>query len=202
MSDTRLGVLGGTFDPIHYGHLLAAEQARETLGLDRVLFMPAGDPPHKIGRPKSAAHHRRAMVELAIAGDPAFCLSTIDLDRPGPHYSVDMIDQVRRAFDLSAETCFFILGADSLWDLPGWRRPRQLIQQCRLAVLHRPGYEPEVEQLAAALPGLPARLDWVPMPEVGVASSDLRRRARQGLSLRYQTPEAVIAYIRQHRLYG
>lgn len=198
----RLGILGGTFDPVHYGHLLAAEQAREALGLEQVLFVPAGDPPHKTGRWKSAAQHRRAMVELAIADHPAFALSTIDLDRPGPHYSVEMVERVRQAFRLPAEGCFFLIGADSLVDLPGWHEPARLIGLCRLAVLHRPGYEPDLRELTRLLPALPERLDWVPMPELGLASSDMRRRAREGRSLRYQTPEAVVAYIRQHRLYA
>jgi nicotinate-nucleotide adenylyltransferase len=197
----RIGVLGGSFDPVHYGHLLGAEQAREVLQLDQVLFVPAGDPPHKRGALLTAASHRREMVELAIGSNHCFALSIVDLDRPGPHYSVDMIRLVRQTYHVAAANCFYVMGSDSLADLPHWHEPARLIQGCRLAVLRRPGYEPDLDHLAKFFPGLPDRLTWVPMPEIGLSGSDLRRRAREGRSLRYQTPESVVAYIEQHRLY-
>ena len=113
----QLGILGGTFDPIHVGHLLIAEIARETLGLDRVLFVPAAEPPHKQGLRKTAAHHRRRMVELAIAGNTFFELCLFDLERPGPHYSIDTVRGIRAQHQLSADACYFIIGSDSLGDL-------------------------------------------------------------------------------------
>jgi nicotinate-nucleotide adenylyltransferase len=197
----RLGILGGTFDPIHLGHLLIAELARESLSLERVLFTPAGDPPHKQDQQKTAAHHRRQMVALAIEDNPYFELNTLDLERPGPNYSVDTIRQIRAHYDLPADDCFFIIGGDSLADLPTWHKPDVLIKLCRLAVIHRPGYRPDVSHLEAVIPGLKARLDWVETPAFELSSSLLRSKIRAGHTIRYQIPDKVIAYIERHRLY-
>jgi len=197
----RLGILGGTFDPIHFGHLLAGEEARVTLGLDRVLFAPAGDPPHKQGHPLLPIAHRLAMVRLAIADNPAFELTTVDVDRPGPHYTVDLVRLVREEWGTGAEDTFFIMGADSLAHLLTWHRPDRLIQLCRLAVVARPGYRADLGELESALPGLSRRLDWVEMPVLGISSSDLQRRVRQGRSIRYQVPAAVAQYVAEHHLY-
>ena len=197
----RLGILGGTFDPIHFGHLLAGEEARVTLGLDRVLFAPAGDPPHKQGHPLLPIAHRIAMVRLAIADNPAFELTTVDVDRPGPHYTVDLVRLVREEWGTSAEDTFFIMGADSLAHLLTWHQPGRLIQLCRLAVVARPGYRADLGELESALPGLSQRLDWVEMPVLGISSSDLQRRVRQGRSIRYQVPAAVAQYVAEHHLY-
>lgn len=198
----KLGILGGTFDPIHFGHLLTAEFAREALYLERVLFVPAGDPPHKQGVKKTAAHHRRKMVELAIGPNPHFELSPIDLERPGPHYSVDTVPLIRAQYGVAADDCYFIIGSDSLADLPAWHNPRQLITRCKLVVAHRPGYRPNVDNLEQEIPGLAARLVWVEIPEIDFAGSTIRNRVRAGQSIRYQVPEAVRAYIQHHRLYG
>jgi len=143
----KLGLFGGTFDPIHVGHLLLAEMTREALELDQILFVPAGDPPHKREIKKSGATHRRQMVELAIAGNPNFKLCPADLERPGPHYSTDTVQLIRDRYNLAANHCFFIIGGDSLTELPTWHRPEQLIRLCRLAVVHRPGYRPQLDQL-------------------------------------------------------
>ncbi len=196
-----LGLLGGTFDPIHLGHLLMAETARERLDLSQVLFVPAGDPPHKQDVAKTPALHRAAMVEQAIAGNPHFVLSRVDLERPGPHYTLDMVRLVRAQHGLSAEECFLIVGSDSLVDLPTWYHAPELISLCRLAVIHRPGYRPDLSNLATAIPGLTSRLDWVEMPVSGVSSSDIRARVRAGRSIRYQVAEGVRAYIEQYGLY-
>lgn len=197
----KLGILGGTFDPIHLGHLLMAEASRETLGLNRVLFVPAGEPPHKQHQPCTPAHHRRAMVELAIVGNPHFELCSVDLDRPGPHYSTDTVRLIRAGFNLAAENCFFIIGGDSLADLPTWHQPRQLLALCRLAAVHRPGFRPNVAGLSGQLPGLAGRLSWVPMPLIGITASDIRARVRAGQSIRYQVAEPVNNYITRYRLY-
>ena len=193
--------MGGTFDPIHLGHLLIAEITREYLKLDKVLFTPAGDPPHKQEIEKSPALHRRRMVELAIANNPYFELCPIDLERPGPHYSVDTVALICEAYQISTEDCFFIIGSDSLADLAGWRQPEKLVQLCRLAVVYRPGYRPNLTGLETLISGLSRRIDWVEIPAVDFSSSTIRRRAAVGQNIRYQVPEAVRQYIGEHKLY-
>ncbi|MCG3206684.1 MAG: Nicotinate-nucleotide adenylyltransferase [Anaerolineae bacterium] len=196
-----IGIIGGTFDPPHLGHLLIAEAAGEQLGLQKVLFVPAADPPHKQEVAKTPASHRCRMVELAIADNPRFQLSTVDLDRPGPHYSVDTVRLLRHQFDLPAEACWFIIGGDSLADLPTWHQPNRLIELCRLAVVHRPGYRPNLSALEQHLPGLAARLEFVPAPLVDVSASHIRAAAARQQSIRYQVPEPVRAYIARQGLY-
>lgn len=196
----RLGILGGTFDPIHHGHLLAAEEARYQLALDRVLFVPAGSPPHKTKRAITPAHHRLRMVELAIAGKPYFGLSRVDLERPGPHYTVDTLALLRAEWG-PEPAFFFIEGNDSLLDVPDWRQPWQLIELCELAVVTRPGAEIDLVELERQVPGLTARIHWVPMPLLQISSSDLRVRVREGRSISYLVPPAVEAYVEAHGLY-
>ena len=200
--DLRLGILGGTFDPIHFGHLLAAEETRTTLHLDRVLFVPAALPPHKQGLPVLPIDHRLAMVELAIADNPAFSASTVDIDRPGPHYTIDTIRRLRDEWKTGAEETFFIMGVDSLAQLPTWHQPQQFIECCRLAVVARPNYDDDLADLEAALPGLSRRLHWAPMPAIGISATDLQLRVRQGRSIRYQVPAAVAQYVSHHNLYS
>jgi nicotinate-nucleotide adenylyltransferase len=197
----KLGLLGGTFDPIHLGHLLMAETALDGLGLSQVLFVPAGDPPHKQDLAKTPARHRVAMVERAIAGHPCFALSRVDLERPGPHFTTDTVRLIRRQYQLSAEACFLIVGGDSLVELPTWHSAPELVTLCRLAVAHRPGYRPDLAELEAVISALSARLDWVEMPLIGVSASDIRARVRAGRSIRYQVAEPVREYIEQNQLY-
>lgn len=197
----KLGILGGTFDPIHMAHLLIAEISRERLGLDRLLFVPAGDPPHKQKRPKTADDQRQAMVSLAIAGNPAFALSRVDLDRPGPHYSTDTVRLIRKERNLAADRCFFIIGGDSLAELPTWHKPEELIGLCRLAVIHRPGHQPDADRLAQKIPGLADRLTWVEAPLLEISGSAIRARVRAGQSIRYQVMDEVRDYIKRHHLY-
>ncbi|MBU0704262.1 MAG: nicotinate-nucleotide adenylyltransferase [Chloroflexi bacterium] len=195
-----MGVLGGTFDPPHYGHLALAENGRVQLHLDRILFVPTGQQPLKPDRPTTSAHHRVAMVEAAIADNPAFAVSHADLDRPVPHYTVGMLALLRQEHP-EAEL-FFLMGGDSLADFLAWRDPASIVRQARLAVMRRPGYEPDLAALERAVPGLRERLVWLDAPHLDIAASDLRRRAREGLPLRYLVPPMVEAYVRQHRLYG
>ena len=197
----QLGILGGTFDPIHFGHLLAAEEARVALRLDRVLFAPASDPPHKQEYAKLPVAHRTSMVRLAIADNPTFDISTVDIDRPGPHYTVDTIHLIRDEWGTGTDETYFIMGADSLAHLLTWHQPAQLIQLCRLAVVARPGFRADLAKLEAALPGISRRLNWVEMPVLGISSSDLQRRVREGRSIRYQVPANVADYVTEHRLY-
>ena len=153
----RLGVFGGTFDPPHIGHLLLAETAKVALQLDRVLFLPVGDPPHKNECRVSPAHHRIAMTRLAIAGNPAFVLDTTDVDRPAPHYTATLLPILHHHYP-QAEL-WLVLGSDSLQDLPNWHYPHDLLGQCRLAVLERPGVRLDWPVLDRLLPELRDRLD-------------------------------------------
>ena len=204
----RLGILGGTFDPPHYGHLALAENGRVQLYLDCVLFVPAGQPPHKpdyfdgaqYKRPITPAHHRVAMVEAAIADNPAFVLSRVDLDRAGPHYTVEMLVLLRQEYP--AAELFFLMGGDSLAEFLTWRDPAGIVQQAWLAVMQRLGREPDLATLERAVPEICERLVWLDVPHLDVSSSGLRQRVRAGLPLRYLVPLAVEDYIRCHHLYG
>jgi nicotinate-nucleotide adenylyltransferase len=196
----RLGILGGTFDPIHHGHLLAAEEAYHQLALDRVLFVPAGVPPHKPARPISSADHRVRMVELAIAGKPYFALSRVDVDRPGLSYTVDTLELLRATWGPDPRF-FFIEGNDSLSDIACWYRPQRLIELCELAVVARPGSQIDLPELERRLPGISRRIHWVKIPLLEISSSDLRARVRAGRSISYLVPREVEAYIQEHRLY-
>jgi nicotinate-nucleotide adenylyltransferase len=196
---SRLGLLGGTFDPPHYGHLVLAETARVQLGLDCVLFVVAGRPPHKPARPITPDPHRLAMVEAAIVGNPAFAISRVDLDRPGPHYTVETLSLLRREYP-EAEL-FFLIGGDSLAQFLTWRDPAGILGQARLAVMPRPGYEPDLAALERALPGMGGQLAWLDAPFLDISASDLRRRVRQDLPIRYLVPPPVEAFVREHRLY-
>jgi nicotinate-nucleotide adenylyltransferase len=199
MTSKPIVVFGGTFDPPHVGHLILAEYAREGLNAEHVLFVPAADPPHKQGDTRSLVRHRLAMLELVLAENPRFVLSLVDVERPGPHYTVDMI-KILREQNPGAEF-YFLLGADSLRDLPTWNRPRELIDLCRLAVMRRPDAEADPEALEAALPGISARVTVIDAPLLGISSSDIAERVRRGLSVRYLVPDAALDYILSNRLY-
>jgi nicotinate-nucleotide adenylyltransferase len=196
----RLGLLGGTFDPVHHGHLVAAEEACHRLALDRLLFVPAGRPPHKPTRPISPACHRLRMLELAIAGKPYFAVSRVDVDRPGLSYTVDTLELLRTEWGPEV-AYFFIAGADSLADITTWYRPQRLLELCELAVVARHGVEVNLSHLEKQQSGLTAQIHWVQMPHLEISSSDLRARVRTGRSISYLVPPAVEAYIREHELY-
>lgn len=194
-------MLGGTFDPIHIGHLIAAEVVRCDLALDTVLFVPAGQPPHKSPAAVTAAVHRVRMVELAIASNPWFQLSRVDLERPGRSYTVETLRLLREQYGADTEI-YFIIGMDSLSELNSWRDPLGIISLCRLAVVNRPPYpEVDLSALEAKLPGISSRVEMVRMPGIYVASSDLQVRVARGLTIRYQVPEPVEHYIHENGLY-
>lgn len=196
----RLGIYGGTFDPPHIGHLILAETAVESLNLTQVLFVPAADPPHKPAAAiRVSAGHRVAMVERAIADNPRFALSRIDLDRPGPHYSVDMLRLMQRQHP-DAEL-IFLIGSDSLQALPTWSRPQELLALAQLGVMHRAHFQPDLTALEEAVPGVSKRIVWIDAPLVAIAASDLGERIAAGRSVRYQIPDSVLAYIDEHGLY-
>lgn len=196
----RLGIFGGTFDPIHLGHLILAEEAWYQLALDKVLLAPAADPPHKRDQGKSPAAQRVQMVELAIADNPHFALSRIDVDRPGPHYTLDMLHLLHEQYGPAAEL-FFLMGLDSLVHLPTWYKPLELLQQCQLAVFSRPDVEFDWATLEQALPNVRQHVILLPMPLLEISGTDLRARAREGRSLRYQVLPSVEQYIRAQGLY-
>ena len=190
----RLGLYGGTFDPIHLGHLILAEACREACGLDRVWFVVAGAPPHKPGG-RTDVGHRLEMARLAVAGNPSFEVSEIETRRPGPHYSVETLEAVAR--ERPGDELFFLIGADSLVDLPHWREPAKILKLASLVVANRPGFEPPpLEVPADAKP-----IQRVTIPPIGIASHEVRRRLFEGRSIRYQVPRAVEAYIEAHGLY-
>lgn len=197
----RLGVFGGTFDPIHYGHLVAAEEVRYRLRLDKVLFVPAGMPPHKLDHDITPTRHRLAMLELAIASNPGFALSRVDIDRHGPCYTVDTLALLHEEYGPGTEL-FFLMGMDSLADILTWKDPERLIRLARIVVVGRPGFQADVDELDKVLPGAAERICIVDTPLMEVSSSDIRQRVREGAPIRYQVPEAVEAYIRAHRLYA
>lgn len=197
----RLGLFGGTFDPIHLGHLILAEACREACDLEAVWFVVAGSPPHKRGE-RTAVEHRLEMVRIAIAGHSSFAVSEIETHTPGPHYSYQTLEAVQR--DRPADDLFFLIGADSLADLPGWREPGRVLQAASIVVANRPGIdEPRRKDLQALLAEVPdARpVEFVSIPPIGIASSDLRQRISKGRSIRYQVPRGVEAYIEAQRLY-
>lgn len=196
----RVGILGGTFDPIHIGHLISAEEARVELELERVVFIPAGLPPHKLDHVMSPVEHRLAMVELAVASNPHFVVSRVDIDRLGPSYTVDTIELLKGGWGPGVEI-YFIMGSDSLLDILTWHDPERLIRLCRFAVVSRPGYPVNLGELDALLPGVASRVQMLDAPELAVSSTDIQRRVRKGLSIKYQVPEAVKDYIYQHKLY-
>ncbi len=185
----RIGLFGGTFDPPHAGHLALAECAREQLALDRVLFVPAGTPPHKRGRRVSGAGQRVAMTRLAVRGNPAFRVSTLEVRRRGPSLTVDTLRHLRAAHPQAR--LYLLMGADSLDEFRGWHAPDAIRALATLAVARRPG--------AGRARG--RRVVWLDNPGIELSSSDIRARVRAGRSVRYLVPDAVGAYLARHRLY-
>ena len=195
---TSIGVMGGTFDPIHVGHLAIAEEARESARLDRILFVPAGLPPHKPAGSVTPVEHRVAMVAAAIADNPAFELSTIEVDRDGPSYTVDTLESLAAGGD----DLTLILSAETFAELPGWHEPERLFDAARMAVVPREGYAaPDPAWLSAAFPGREARVSYLEGPRLGLSSTAIRARVAAGRSIRYLVPPAVEAYITANHLY-
>lgn len=197
----KIGILGGTFDPIHLGHLILAEQARTRLGLDRVLFVPAGQPWRKAGRQIAPVADRVAMVRAAVAGDPYFEVSLVESERRGPSYTAETLATLGAMLGPETEL-YFILGQDALADLPHWRAPERIIARARLALAARAGWSPpDMEAIERAVPGIASRIDRVMMPLIEISSTDIRRRIAEGVSVRFLVPVAVEAYIKEHGLY-
>ena len=195
----NIGVLGGTFDPIHIGHLIVAEEARVKLGLTQVLFVPAGEPWLKQDRDITSASHRVEMVHRAIADNSNFRISTLEVSRPGPSYTVDTLTSLKDQVSSEA-SLFFILGRDTLAELPLWKEPRRVIELCRLVVPPRLGSR-DLRHLEEAIPGLLDRIIQLDMPVIGISSSEIRQRMARGLSVRYLVPAGVEKYIAEKKVY-
>ena len=195
----RLGILGGTFDPIHHGHLIAAAELRHALALDRVLLVPNADPPHKPGVPVSTAEDRLAMIRLAIAGVPWLEIDTIELDRGGRSYTVDTLRALAAREPRSL--LLFLMGEDSLRDLPRWHRPEEIVALADLGVATRPGVVVDVDAILSTLPAARDRVHLVEIPQIGIASRDIRVRVAGGRPIAFQVPPLVESYIERRRLY-
>jgi nicotinate-nucleotide adenylyltransferase len=200
----RIGVLGGTFDPPHIGHMVLAEYAAGTLGLSHVLFVPAAEPPHKKNLTRARVEHRVAMVQAAIARNSRFVLSRVDVDRPGPHYTLDMI-RVISSQNPRVEL-YFLMGGDSFRDLLKWHRPEQIIQYCKLGVMARPFPNREDWDLRPdmhddVIPGLSECVTMIEAPLLDVAATDIVERMHQHKTVRYLVPDPVLDYIKAHGLY-
>lgn len=196
----RVGLFGGTFDPPHVGHLILASEARSQLELNRVLWTVTPDPPHKQDQSITPLEHRLAMVKLAIEDDPSFQLSDVELNRPGPHYTIDTI-KLLAAQNPGAEIVP-IIGGDSLQDLPTWHKPKEILYVAHwVGVMRRPGEEPDLQELERELPGITSKVHYVDAPLLEIASSEIRDRAATGKPFRYYLPEPVFQYIEKHHLY-
>jgi nicotinate-nucleotide adenylyltransferase len=196
---TRIGVFGGTFDPIHIGHLIIASDLQYALSLDQVLFVLAARPPHKNQREVSADHHRVAMLELALAGNDSFQVSEIELHRDGASYTADTLEALaaqHQDWDL-----IFLMGGDSLRDLPKWHEPDRIVRLAEIGVAARPGFDVNLETIHAAIPGSKGRIHLVETPEIAISSREIRDRIMDGKPIRYQLPYHVEEYIRGNRLY-
>jgi nicotinate-nucleotide adenylyltransferase len=200
MSHERIGLFGGTFDPPHLGHLILASEAQFQLELTRLLWTLTPEPPHKQDQTITSIEHRLAMVNLAIADNPCFELSRAELDRPGPHYTLDTIKLVAEQ-NPDAEIVP-VIGGDSLHDLPTWHRPKELLYACHwVGVMRRPGETANLQELERKLPGISSKVHYVDAPLLEIASREIRSRIADGRPFRYYLPEPVYHYINQHHLY-
>jgi nicotinate-nucleotide adenylyltransferase len=195
----RLGVFGGTFDPIHLGHLIVAEELAFRLKLDQILFLLASRPPHKTDREISSDVDRLAMLELGLASTPHFAVSRADIERPGLSFTADSLATLHQIYP--RRCLYFLMGQDSLRDLPTWHDPNRIARQAFLGVALRPGVEMNVEAIVRQVPEARDRIILVDVPLIEISSREIRRRVREGLPIRYQVPRAVERYIVDHGLY-
>ncbi|HIE17322.1 MAG TPA: nicotinate-nucleotide adenylyltransferase [Dehalococcoidia bacterium] len=198
----KIGVLGGTFDPIHNGHLSIAGEARARLNLSKVLFVPAAQPWLKTDRVVTPVRHRLEMVRRAIAGYPYFELSTLETDRSGPSYTVDTIATLRQRLGADARI-FFLLGWDSLAELPEWKEPARLVRLCRLVAIARPGLDrPDLEALEIFVPGITQSVIWLDVAPIDISASAIRAKVSQRLPISSLVPDVVESYIAENNLYS
>ena len=195
-SRKKIGLFGGTFDPVHQGHLIAAESVRESFHLDQVLFIPANRQPFKTNQVIQPAEHRLEMVRLAVAGNPFFQVSDIEIRGAGISYSIDTLIKLRKSYPEAEYDLFFLLGSDNIAHFHTWRKPDKLVQLCTFIAFGRPGsqWEKESSKFAGAF-------QFYEMPLIDISSTDIRRRLSEGGSIRYLVPDAVAEYISQNNLY-
>jgi nicotinate-nucleotide adenylyltransferase len=197
----NVGVLGGTFDPVHNGHLILADVAEEQLNLSEMLFVPVGQPWLKTERTITPAQHRLQMLRLALDDRPQFRISEMEIERPGPTYTIDTIKELKDGLNADDEL-FFILGQDSLMQVPQWHEAQDLVQLCYLAAAPRPGVKkPDLKALEAEIPGIKQRVMLMKEPKVDITATDIRERVARGLSVRHLVPESVNRYIKENKLY-
>ncbi|MDB4637995.1 MAG: nicotinate-nucleotide adenylyltransferase [Planctomycetaceae bacterium] len=198
----RLGILGGSFDPVHLGHLVMAEVCREQLNLDEVWFVPAGHPPHKTDRELAPAKARAEMLEFALAGIPEFQVSDVELKKESTSYTVETLEKLA-AENLDREL-FLIIGADSLQDFPNWKEPARIAELAKIVAVNRGRQDPpaleEIEQKLGS--EVADRIRVIEMPGIDVSSTDIRHRIRSGHSIRFLVPKAVEAYLNEHKIYS
>lgn len=190
----KKGIMGGTFDPIHYGHLVTAEEVRDYFDLEEVVFVPSARPPHKIGQEISDPEHRYLMVVLATVTNPYFRVSRVEIERPGPSYSIDTVRYFKSVWGEDTEI-FFITGADAFAQISHWNNPTELLSICTFVAASRPGYRLCLE---SALQG---RIKVIEVSALAISSSEIRRRVKRGESIKYLLPEAVENYIYKNGLY-
>ena len=197
----RLGIFGGTFDPIHVGHLLIAEEARAQLSLEEVVFIPTGEPWMKQGHVLAEARHRLSIVRLAVGPNPFFRCSSVEVDRPGATYAVDTLEELHRESE-GEDEFYFILGADSVAQFRRWKEPGRILELCTLVVAPRPGFEePDLRFLDEVRPEASRRAILLEGPSIDISGTGIRRRLAEGRSVRYQVPEEVEGYLHSHGLY-
>jgi nicotinate-nucleotide adenylyltransferase len=197
----KIGVLGGTFDPVHLGHIMMAEEARKSLGLKEVLLVPAGQPMTRSNERITSTEHRIRMLQLAVAGFSHLKVSTVEIKRPGPSFTVDTITEMRRKYG-SKDEIFFILGWDSLAQLPIWKEPERIINMCILVAVPRPGWPPPaLKTLEKDIPGISKRVVFLEKPRVDISATDIREKVARGESIDRLVPGPVAEYIKKHGLY-
>ena len=198
----RIGVFGGSFDPVHFGHLILAEQCREQARLDEVWFIPAARPPHKLDAPPSSFDHRVAMLHLALDGQTGFRIDPLEADRPGPSYTADTLDELHRRHP--GHEWLYLLGSDTVPDLPKWHEPARIVARASLLVMERHGsptpHTNEVEKLIG-VPSGQLKMQRIDVPSIDLASRDIRQRVATDRSIRFMVPDLVEDYIRKHSLY-
>jgi len=200
MAKKRIGIFGGTFDPPHVGHLILAAEARDQLDLDCTIWVLTPDPPHKRGQDISSLEHRLAMVELAIGKDDGFSLSRVDIERPGPHYTVDTVRILKQQYP--DQTLIYLMGGDSLQGLPHWYKPDAFLSAVDgIGVMRRPGDDIDLSELYIQLPELSEKLNFVTAPLLEISAQQVRRRARERRAYRYYVLPGVYEYICQHQIY-
>jgi nicotinate-nucleotide adenylyltransferase len=201
MKERKTGILGGTFDPVHNGHLAVAEEARKVLGLDEVVLVPAGRPMSRVNQKVTAAEHRVKMLNLAVKGHPGLNVSTMEIERTGPTFTIDTIKDVQRRSGKKT-AIYFIMGWDSLEQMPSWKEPERLVELCSIVAAPRPGYvKPDINWLEEKIPGIKKKVLFLDEPVVDISARVIRERAGRGEDISGMVPGEVAEYIRENRIY-